>query len=336
VKKQRIGATDLSVATLGFGGAPVGNLYTALTDEEAEATIVAALDSGINYFDTAPLYGHGLSEHRIGHVLRYRPRDEFVISTKVGRRLLPADPATLDYGQFPGCLPFRPEFDYSFDGTMRSFEDSLHRLGLHRVDIVLIHDIDRWTHKTSEETEKCFQQAMNGAYPALHRLRSEGVIGAIGAGVNEWQVCQRLATAGDFDCFLLAGRYTLLEHEALESFLPLCELKSIGVIIGGPYNTGILATGAAAGAYYNYESAPEDILQRVRRIERLCAAYDVSLPAAALQFPLFHPAVAAVIPGARNEAEVSENVQWMEAEIPAAFWEEMKREGLVPEHAPTG
>src|SRR3990172_4468576 len=162
VEKKRIGSSGLHVSTLGFGGAPVGNLYAALTDEEAEATITAALDSDIDYFDTAPLYGHGLSEHRIGHALRNRPRNKFVISTKVGRRLFPQDPTTLDYGQFPSCLPFRPEFDYSYDGTMRSFEDSLQRLGMNRVDIVLIHDIDRWTHKTPEETEKRFQQAMNG------------------------------------------------------------------------------------------------------------------------------------------------------------------------------
>lgn len=326
-----IGTTDLRVTPLGFGGAPVGNLYTELTEREAAGAITTAFDAGIRYFDTAPLYGHGLSEHRIGNALRHRPRDDFVISTKVGRRLYPTDPGEMDCGQFPGCLPFRPEFDYSGDGALRSLEDSLQRLGTHRVDIVLIHDIDHWTHGTPEATEARYREAMEGAYPALHRLREKGVIGAIGAGVNEWEVCQRLAQHGDFDCFLLAGRYTLLEHEPLHSFLPLCEKKSISVIIGGPYNTGILATGAVAGAYYNYEPAPADIMYRVQRIEEVCRAHSVPLPAAALQYPLRHPAVASVIPGARSEAEVRENVRLLQAGIPSAFWSDLQTEGLIPE-----
>ena len=330
-----IGTTSLNITELSFGGAALGNLYAPLSDAQAAATLQTAYDGGIRYFDTAPLYGHGLSEHRFGNTLRAFPRDDYVISTKVGRLLKPDDPALIDPGQFPGCLAFRPVFDYSYDGVMRSVEDSLQRLGIHRIDIILIHDVDVWTHGSRQATEERFREVMHGGYKALEKLRVEGVIKAIGCGLNEWEACEKFARAGDFDCFLLAGRYTLLNQGALDSFLPLCEEKNISVIIGGPYNTGILATGAVEGAMYDYTPAPADILEKVRRMEAICTAHGVSLAAAALRFPLHHPRVAATIPGARSPQEVTRNLETFQASIPDDLWAELKAEKLLRADAPT-
>ncbi len=335
IKTRPIGKTKVRVSEMGFGGAPLGNLYAELADDEALATVRAVYDGGIRYLDTAPYYGHGLSEHRIGQALRNVPRDSFVLSTKIGRLLKPEDPSRIEPGQFPGCLPFKPVFDYSYDGVMRSFEDSLQRLGFHRIDIMLIHDVDMWTHQTQEATDARFREVMEGGYKALDKLRAEGVIGAIGCGLNEWQACERFARAGDFDCFLLASRYTLLEQQSLDTLLPLCQQKSISIIIGGPYNTGILATGATPGAYYNYVPAPPEILDKVRKIEAVCARHDVPLPAAALAFPLHHPAVAAVIPGARSVTEIERNIATYQTTIPTALWRDLKSEGLLRADAPT-
>ncbi len=330
-----LGRTGLPVTQMGFGAAPLGNLYEAFSDDEAHATVAAAHDAGVRLFDTAPFYGYGLSEHRLGEALRWRPRDGYVLSTKVGRLLKPQDPASIDGGLFKRTLPFEPVYDYSYDGVMRSFEDSLQRLALQRIDVLLIHDVDLWTHGSREAVDQRFQEVMEGGYRALVKLRDEGQVTAIGAGVNEWQACQRLAEAGDFDCFLLAGRYTLLEQESLETFLPLCERRGIGIIIGGPLNTGILATGAVEGAYYNYAPPPPEIVKRVRRIEAVCRRHGVPLPSAALRFPLAHPAVAAIIPGARSPDEIARNVETFAVEVPADLWAELKAEGLLREDAPT-
>lgn len=335
IASRQIGNTGLMVTELGFGGAPLGNLYAPLGDAQAEATVRRAYDGGIRYFDTAPYYGHGLSEHRLGHALRHAPRDNFVLSTKIGRLLSPADPATIEPGQFPGCLPFKPVFDYSYDGVMRSIEDSLQRLGLHRIDIALIHDVDKWTHQTQAETDRRFSEVMEGGYKALDALRAQGVIRAIGGGLNEWEACERFARAGDFDCFLLASRYTLLNQHSLDSFLPLCVEKNISVIIGGPYNTGILATGAVEGACYDYETAPSEIMEKVRRLEAVCARHEVPLATAALHFPLYHPAIACVIPGARSPDEIERNLATYHRPIPDDLWAELKQEGLLRADAPT-
>ena len=255
-ERRRLGRTGLEVPIMGFGGAPLGNMYTELSDEQAVAAVHAAYDTGSRFFDTAPFYGFGLSEHRIGDALRWLDRDSYVLSTKVGRLLEPKDPATLDGGLFKRILPFEGVYDYSYDGVMRSLEASLQRLGTYRVDVLLIHDVDVWTHGSEEARLERFGECMNGAYKAMVELREQGVIGAIGAGINEVKACEDFARAGDFDTFLLAGRYSLLEQGALDSLLPLCEEKGISLIIGGPYNTGILATGAIEGAYYNYHPAP--------------------------------------------------------------------------------
>jgi D-threo-aldose 1-dehydrogenase len=330
-----LGSSRVQVSVLGFGGAPIGNLYAPTSDAQAVDAVAAAYDVGIRYFDTAPYYGHGLSERRMGDALRRRGREDYVLSTKVGRTLIPEAPERIEPGQFFQALPFRPQFDYSYDGVMRSMEDSLQRLGLHRIDVLLIHDVDAWTHKSPEATARRFREVMEGGYRALTKLRSEGVVGAIGCGLNEWQACERFAEAGDFDCFLLAGRYTLLEQESLDSLLPLCAKRRISIIIGGPYNTGILATGAVDGAYYNYAVAPPVVMKRVRRIEDVCRRHGVALATAALRFPLCHPAVACVIPGARSAAEVRCNVELFEAPVPDDLWSNLKREGLLRQDAPT-
>ena len=258
-----------------------------------------------------------------------------MLSTKVGRLLKPGDPATLDHGQFKHSLPFGLVYDYSYDGVMRSVEDSLQRLGTWRIDILLVHDLDVWTHGSEDARRARVEEFMAGGYRAMVELREQGAVRAIGAGINETAACQDLAERGDFDCFLLAGRYTLLEQAPLDEFLPLCERRNIALIIGGAYNTGILATGAVEGAYFQYAPAPPEIMERVRRIEAVCARHGVRLPTAALQFPLGHPAVATVIPGTRSPEEVAQNVEIFAPRIPADFWAELKHEGLLRPDAPT-
>jgi len=333
--KRRLGRTKLDVTVLGLGTATLGNLYAPVTDADAHDTVKVAFDGGINLVDTSPFYGHGWSEHRVGEAMRGRPRDGIVLSTKIGRLLKPKDPTRgIEGGVFATVLPFEPVFDYSYDGVMRSFEDSLQRLGTHRIDILLIHDVDRWTHGSQEASDRRMKEVLDGGYKAMVKLRDGGAVGAIGAGLNEWDTSQKLAENSDLDCFLLAGRYSLLEQEALRTFLPLCVKRNIGIFLGGPYNTGILATGAVPGAYYNYAPAKPDILERVRKIEAVCQRHKVALASAALQFPLAHPAIASVIPGARTAAEVKRNIATLEAPIPGAFWAELKQEKLIADAAP--
>ena len=327
--ERTLGRTSLSLTVLGFGGSVVGNLHRPVAAEAAAGAVKAAFDAGIRYFDTAPLYGRGLGEHRLGRALRHRRRESFVLSSKVGCLLAPSRTA----GRGPNALPFDVVYDYSYDGTMRSLEDSLQRLGMDRIDLALIHDIDPHTHGQNGWKHR-FREAMKGAYPALVRLKREGTVTAIGVGVNDWRVCQACAEAGEFDCFLLAGRYTLLEQEPLRTFLPLCERRGIGVIAGAPYNSGILARGAVDGARYNYRAPRAPILERVRGMERVCAAHRVALAAAALRFPLGHGSVASVLPGTRSAAHVKRNVAAFRARIPADFWLELKHEGLIDAEAP--
>ena len=269
--KRKFGRTDLEVTVLGFGAAPIGNIFTPISNEESYAMLNTAWQRGIRYFDTAPMYGHGLSEHRTGHELRHYPRDELVLSTKVGRLLKPQHPAKIDTTPWVEVLPLEIIYDYSYDAVMRSIEDSLQRMGMYRIDIALIHDIDIFTHGPDAQKER-FKEAMAGAYKGLLKLREEGVVSAIGVGVNEWQVCHQALLEGDFDCFLLAGRYTLLEQEALAEFLPLCEQRNAAIILGGGYNSGILATGAVPEAKYNYAPAAAEIMQKTAKIEAVCAS----------------------------------------------------------------
>ncbi len=334
---DRRGDGGVTFTELGFGAAPLGNLYRAITDEAARATLEAAWDAGMRYVDTAPLYGLGLSETRLNPFLRAHPRSEVTISTKVGRLLevVPPEKRT-GIGKFFDVPSRREVYDYSYDAILRSLEISLERLGVDSVEILYVHDIDGWVHGSRAESDRRIAQFMTSGYDALVRLRDEGVIRAFGAGVNEWEVCETLARQGDFDLFLLAGRYTLLEQEALGSFLPLCTERNIGIVLGGPYNSGILATGAKPGAFYNYEPAPQPILDRVASIERVCAAHGVPLATAALQFPLHHPSVVSVIPGGQRPEEVMANAASLQTEVPPALWADLKDAGLLRADAPTG
>jgi D-threo-aldose 1-dehydrogenase len=333
-----LGRTGLPVSAIGFGAAPLGDLYARLDDATAIATIDAAGAQGVTLFDTSPHYGNGLAEHRCGTALRRMGREGIVLSTKVGRRMDPWSPVEKPAGDvispgFAGGLPHKAVFDYSYDGTLRSVEQSLLRLGTDRIDLLLIHDVDVWTH--GDALEQRFREAMEGAYPALERLRAEGVVKGIGLGVNEADMCVRFAEAGDFDTMLLAGRYSLLEQPALEVFLPLALQKGIGVMLGGVFNSGILATGAVNGARYNYAAAPADVVEKVKLIETVCARHAVPLAHAALLFPLGHPAVSSVVLGAVSPAEVERNLQALDTVIPPALWAELKSAGLLAAHAPT-
>ncbi len=334
---DRLGNGGLTFTELGFGTAPFGNLYRAITDESADKILQAAWDGGVRYYDTAPLYGLGLAETRLNRFLRTKPRDSYVLSTKVGRLLRVTTPEKRDGIGKWFDVPNRNEvFDYSHDGVMRSIEFSLERLGVDRIDILYGHDLDMFNQGNRELLDMRLQEFIDSGYKALLSLRDQGVIRAFGAGLNEWESSQWLAERGDFDLFLLAGRYTLLEQEALDSFLPLCKERGIGLVIGGPYNSGILASGPREGAYYNYEPAPAEVIERVRQIQAVCNRHGVSLLDAAFRFPLMHPSVCSVIPGGQGEDEMASNLRAERAEIPAAVWDDLKSEGLLRQDAPTG
>ena len=313
-ERKQIGETSLRVTRFGLGTVALGFLYAPVSDDDAHAAIRCARDLGLNLFDTAPLYGDGTAETRLGNIISSWPRDSYVLATKVGfdiqEGLRP-----LDDWHFYVNAPR----DFSYDGVLRSLDRSLRRLRVGRIDIVHIHDADDH-----------FEEAMNGAYRALDRLRSEGVIGAVSAGMNQAEMLARFAREGDFDCFLLAGRYTLLEQGAIDSLIPVCRLKHISVLIGGVYNSGILADPQAPVPQYNYQPASDTLVVRARRIDAICKRYGVPIKATALQFPLAEPVVAAVLCGARSAAEMQENIQMSRFPIPAALWSELKVEGLLP------
>ena len=320
---------------MGFGGAPLGNLYRRISEEEAQATLQAAFDGGIRYFDTAPQYGLGRSEQRFGEALKRFGRSSVLLSTKVGRLLVDCEPEEVTPEAFVDVPQKRIVFDYSYDGVMRSFEASKKRLCVDSIDILLVHDVDVFSQGSQEASDKKVRELFDaGGYRALDELRHAGDIAAIGAGVNEWQVCERLLGLGDFDGFLLAGRYTLLEQEALDSFLPLCIERDVGIILGGPYNSGILATGAKPGAKYNYTDASHDILAKVRKIEAICRSHEIPLIATALQFVMGHPAVKSVIPGAMSPDEVRANIAVFQTPVPEALWSDLRAAGLIRPDAP--
>lgn len=335
--RESVGPHGLEFTRMGLGGTAFGNLYSAIDEKAAGELAKAASAVGVRYFDTAPLYGYGLSESRLGVGLADLERDEFVLSTKVGYTLVPRDPDKPFETLFADVPPLETVFDYSRDAVLRSIDSSLERLQLDRIDILLIHDPDEGV--TLEPgvdpySASHFKEVMEQTYPVLEDLRAQKVVGAIGLGMNQWQMLRDFAQAGDFDCFLLAGRYTLLEQESLRELLPLCSDKNIRIIVGGPFNSGILATGAVDGAYYNYATAPPEILERTRRIQEVCGRHDVPLQAAALQFPFGHPAVATTIPGSRSPAELEANVAYLGHTIPADFWAELKSESLIDPASP--
>jgi D-threo-aldose 1-dehydrogenase len=308
--RVQLGRTPLHVTRLGLGTAPLGGLFEPVADDEAHRVVESAWQAGIRFFDTAPLYGHGLAEQRLGSVLRTKPRSEFVLATKVGRLLragAPPDPSQ----SYKGVPALNPVFDFSYDGVMRSVEESLARLGLDRVDVLHIHDPDDH-----------FEEALEGAYRALDRLRTEGTISAVGAGMNQSEMLVRFAREADFDCFLLAGRYTLLDRGGAVELLPTCVEHGIAIIAGGVFNSGILAN-PKPGTTFDYRTAPAELVERAARMKSISERHGIDLKAAALQFPLRHPAVTTVLTGCRSEAEVAENVRMFETVIPDALWAEL-------------
>jgi len=311
----RLGQTQLDVTRLGLGTAPLGGLFEALADDEAHRVVEAAWSAGIRFFDTAPQYGNGLAEQRLGAVLSSKPRDQYVLATKVGRLLRAGAPKESD--TFPGAPPLNPVFDFSYDGVMRSVEESVTRMGIDRIDVLHIHDPDEH-----------FEEALSGAYPALDRLRKEGTIKAVGAGMNQAEMLARFAREASFDCFLLAGRYTLLDQVGLKELLPLCVERGIAIIAGGVFNSGILAD-PRPGTHYNYQAAPAELVERAARIKAVCERHGVSQKAVAIQFPLGHPAIRTVLTGCRAVEEVKENVESFRTPIPAVVWEDLKAEGLL-------
>ena len=317
---------------LGFGAAAIGNLYQPVSDAAAHEAVRAALAQGVRFFDTAPYYGFGLSESRLGAALaEFDPEQRALVSTKVGRRLEPIAAETahgVRHG-FVDAAPFEPVFDYSYDAVMRSYEESRRRLRRDRIDLLLAHDLGRRTH--GEAHAEQFKSFMTGGYRALRQLREQGAVGAIGLGVNEWEVAEEALAVGEFDVVLLAGRYTLLEQGAVDSFLPLCARRGVSVIVGGPFNSGVLAQDVehTASAHYDYEPAPQAVLERVARLRAVCGRFGVPLAAAALQFPLAHPQVVSVVVGLADPQQVAQAADWMGALAPDEFWRVLKHEGLL-------
>jgi D-threo-aldose 1-dehydrogenase len=328
IERPRRFARGIVPGPLGLGTAPLGNLFTRVADVQAEQTLSAAWEAGVRYFDTAPLYGAGLSEQRLGRSLARYPRDAFIISTKVGRLLIPDASVPEVQNGYVGGLPFRVEYDYSADGVKRSIDASLMRLGLDRVDVVYVHDIAQDTH--GDDWLRLYATAVEGAMRALSRLRDEGVIGAWGLGVNRVEPCLKTLADADPDIFLLAGRYTLLDTSALDELIPACDARGVRLVIGGPYNSGLLA----GGTTFEYANAPAQLVRRRDRLISYCERFGVDLKAAALQFCKAPEPVASVLAGARNAGEVRENCALMSASIPSDFWAALKLDGLIPERAP--
>lgn len=323
--KRTIGLTDVEVTELGYGCAPLGGVGDRITNETSDGVLSHGWNAGIRYFDTAPLYGHGLSEKRVGRVLSGKNRDEFVLSTKIGRLLVPADQGER-HELMRDNENLAVQYDYSGDAVMRSVEASLERLQLGRIDILLCHDIDVWTHGDAQPG--IYAAAAEGALPAMHRLREQGVVRAIGLGVNESAVCARVLRDFDPDCFLLAGRFTLLEQEPLDEMLPLCIERNASVIIGGPYNSGLLANAERRRATYDYKPVPDDLWEKAQKIRGVCNDHQVDMRAAALQYVLRHPAVASVIPGMWSLQEVEENRELVHVSLPESLWSDLATAGL--------
>jgi D-threo-aldose 1-dehydrogenase len=325
IERRRVGGSDVTVSVLGLGGAPLGNLFRMIEEETALATLEAAHRAGIAWFDTAPFYGHGVSEHRFGHVLRTKPRESFTLSTKVGRLLR----ASTDVGESPfaGRHQFAIVHDYTYDATMRSIEDSWQRLGMNRIDIALVHDVDRM--HQGEAFDASLKTALDGACRALSELRDAGVIGAFGIGVNEVEPCMIFGRETDLDCTMLARCYTLLEQDAVPDLLDLAEVRDFSVLVAGPFASGVLAAETTASATHNYAPVTEAAAARVARLREICAAHGVPLKAAALAFPLRHPRVAAVAAGAVAPAEAEENAALVRTAIPDALWSDLAGAGLI-------
>ena len=333
---RQLGQTNLNLPILGFGEAPLGELFDRVSETQSRETLASAWSVGIRYYDTAPWYGHGLSEHRIGGLLRQQDQDEFICSTKVGRIYSRFQGRARDFNGAPwtGGLPFTLKFDYTYDGILRSYEDSLLRFGLNRIDVLVIHDLDRIYHRTEKHIQQRFLELESG-WKALDELKRTGEIRAFGVGINDESMMSRFLEECPLDFFLVAMPYTLLDQDVLDDIFPKCTSLGVGVVVGAPYASGILASGAIQGAKYKYADATPQVIQKVRSFESFCDDHQIPLKAAALQFPLGHPLVAAIIPGAFQPEQASENRQLVEFPIPSAFWEDCKSVRLIRIDAPT-
>jgi D-threo-aldose 1-dehydrogenase len=331
---RELADTGLAVSVLGLGGAGLGELFETIEEDRAQDIVSTAWAGGIRFYDTAPWYGHGMSEHRMGHFLRQQDRDQYALSTKVGRLYRPASSPAYLTPPWVGGLPFELHFDYSYDGIMRSWEDSLMRLGLNRVETLVIHDLDSGYHGTGDVIKAHKQALESSGWKALEELKGSGQIRAIGAGINADAMIPYFLESFDMDFMLVAMPYTLLDQEPLEDILPACINKGVSVVIGSPYASGILATGPVEGALYNYAPADSVVLQKTRDIKAVCDSHGVSLQAAAMQFPLGHASVISVIPGATASEHVSANVANLTAEIPDSLWTDLKNEQLLVADAP--
>jgi len=331
--EKRVGSTSLTLPAFGFGSAHIGELYGKVDEAESRATLDGAWAAGVRYYDTAPWYGRGLSEHRLGGFLRTKPRSDFKITTKVGKTLhRPANPATFDRSPWVGGLNFEVHFDYSYDGIMRSYEQALQRLALDTVDALVIHDLDRSFHGDKQEGYE--KQLVSSGIRALEELKKSGDIKAFGMGINNDDALENTASQVPLDFCLVAMPYTLIDQRSLHRGMAALQKRGVSVIIGAPFASGILVTGSSGPAHYAYGKAPPEVQARVRGIEAACARHKVLLPAAALQFVLAHPIVVSVIPGAAKASEVAANVASLGAEIPAAFWAELKAEKLIDPDSP--
>jgi D-threo-aldose 1-dehydrogenase len=324
--------SGLTFTALGYGGAPIGNYNGVFSDADAQDMVSQAWDQGIRYFDTAPGYGNGLSEHRLGHALRRRDRKELVLSTKVGRVLTPMLDAPSTSGQYLDIPPLVAGYDYSYDGVMRAVEQSMQRMLTDHFDVLLIHDCDRYTHGSA--APELFHQAIVSAFPALESLREQQVVKAIGFGINETDLMIEAIKSTDVDVCLLAGRYTLLEQEPLDELFPICEQQGVGIVLGGVYNSGVLATGPISGARFNYALADANILATARQLQDVCRRHDVPLAAVALQFAYAHPVVVSACIGARDERQQTRNAELFESSVPGELWDDLRAADLIRSDAP--
>ena len=329
MQKRKLGKTDIELSAIGFGGAPIGDLFENLQDENCYKVLENCYESNINHFDTSPYYGNGLSEQRLGYFLKKIPKNKYYLSTKVGRYLTPEKEENINRGKWAGGLNFVPNIDYSYDGVMKSFEQSLDRLGTSKIDVCLIHDVDRYTH--GDEVDHYFKIAMSGAYKALTKLKEEKIIKAIGIGVNDADVCKRFAEAGDFDCMLLAGRYTLLDQSALDDCIPIAEERNIGIILGGVFNSGILAKGIGGDITYFYQTIPDNIKKKYNEISIICERYDVSVSSVALQFCYANKNISSLVIGMDREDQINHNISSLSKKIPNDLWEELKNKNIIDE-----
>lgn len=333
IERRPVGSTGLSLTRIGFGGAPIGDIKRAPSDAETRRLLDTAWNAGIRYFDVAPMYGAGLAERRMGDFLRDKPRDDYVLSTKVGRLLVPDRAHALERFGDMRAMPFRYTFDFTYDGIMRSFEHSIQRLGLERIDILYLHDLGRFSQGARHD--ETMQQALGGGIRALTELRASGAVKAIGAGVNEWQILDELMNHASWDVFLLANRYTLLDQEVIDTFFPRCRREGVVIVDGAPLNAGILALGTAMpNPTYDYRPATDAIMARVRGLESVCARHGVPLVRAALAFPLGNDLVASIIPGFSVPSDLETNFAHYREPIPPELWTDLKSEGLLHPDAP--